>query len=464
MYSILPYNISLTLLTDLYQLTMAYGYWKSGKDEQIATFNLFFRRHPFGGNYTIVSGLAYVLDFLNNFKFRKEDIDYIKRLKLFDRDFLDYLKDLKLSVTVDAIPEGTIVFPREPLIRVTGPILQCQLLETALLNIINFNTLIATKASRICLAADGDPVLEFGLRRAQGIDGGISASRAAYIGGCSATSNVLAGRLYGIPVKGTHAHSWVMSFDSEREAFFEYANAMPKNCVFLVDTYNTITGIMNAVRIASGNGLKLAGIRLDSGNLLELSKAARSLLDDHGYKDTAIIASNDLDEYQIAELKKGGAKIDMWGVGTNLITAKDDPALGGVYKLAAIEYDRLTTNKMKFSDDPAKATIPGIINVSRNIVAGRAAGDTIYLEHGDGTPYSTPNKLWSKPGKYHSLLKPVWKRRIKKQMVEETVEDIRKRVKTQLVLFDYGRNECYPVDLSRSVKDEISYLERTIIK
>ena len=333
------------LLTDLYQLTMAYGYWKSGRSELEAAFHLFFRKAPFQSGFTIAAGLATAIDFLKSFHFTDADLQFLATLTgndnrpLFEPGFLEYLRTLRFCCDVDAIPEGSVVFPNEPLLRIKGPILQCQLLETALLNLLNFQSLIATKAARICLAARGEPVLEFGLRRAQGVDGALAASRAAYIGGCAATSNVLAGKIFGIPVRGTHAHSWVMSFDDEREAFLAYAEAVPNNCVFLVDTYDTLEGVRHAVETGKWlreHGYEMVGIRLDSGDLAWLSIEARKILDEAGFPKAVIIASNNLDEHIIASLKEQGAQINVWGVGTKMITAYDQPALGGVYKLSAI--------------------------------------------------------------------------------------------------------------------------------
>ncbi|HXT99615.1 MAG TPA: nicotinate phosphoribosyltransferase, partial [Polyangia bacterium] len=324
------------LLTDLYQLTMAYGYWKSARADDEAVFSLFFRKAPFGSGYTVACGLAPVIDYIEGFRFQPDDLEYLGGLtgndggRLFEKAFLDYLAELRPAVTVHGIPEGTVVFPHEPLLRIQGPILQCQLLETALLNIINFDTLVATKAARVCLAAQGDSVLEFGLRRAQGRDGALAASRAAHVGGCAATSNVLAGKCFGIPVRGTHAHSWVMSFDTEREAFQAYADVMPNNCVFLVDTYDTLEGVHNAIAVARDlrrRGKELVGIRLDSGDLAWLSVQARKLLDEAGFPNAIIVASNDLDEHLIQSLKAEGAAIGVWGVGTKLCTAYDQPAL-----------------------------------------------------------------------------------------------------------------------------------------
>ncbi len=297
---------------------------------------------------------------------------------------MNYLSHLKLNVDIDAIEEGRVVFANEPLLRVTGPMLQCQLLETALLNIINFQTLVATKACRVSMAAKGDMVLEFGLRRAQGNDGALAASRAAYIGGCHATSNVLAGKMFGIPVRGTHAHSWVMSFDDERTAFEKYAHAMPNNCIFLVDTYDTLDGVRNAIRVGlklKESGHKMIGIRLDSGDLAYLSIAARQMLDEAGLVEASIVASNDLDERLIVSLKQQGARINVWGVGTKLVTAYDQPALGGVYKLAAIEEAGRWVPKIKLSEQTIKTSIPGKLQVRRFVDdTGIARADMIINE------------------------------------------------------------------------------------
>jgi nicotinate phosphoribosyltransferase len=378
------------LLTDLYQLTMAYGYWKAGKADQEAVFHLLFRKQPFQGGFTLSCGLADSIQYLLGFKFEKSDLDYLGQLKgndgkrLFEPAFLKYLGKLKLHLNVDAIPEGTVVFPQEPLLRIRGSILQAQLVETALLNLINFQSLIATKAARVCLAAQSDPVVEFGLRRAQGIDGALTASRAAYVGGCVGTSNVLAGKVFGIPVKGTHAHSWVMSFDNELDAFKTYADALPNNCMFLVDTFDSLKGVRHAIEVGKRlrkRGYKLAGIRLDSGDLAYLSIQARKLLDAAGFKKTTIIASNDLNEHLITSLKQQGAAINMWGVGTMLVTAYDQPALGGVYKLSAIRKpDRTWEHKIKLSEQAAKVTNPGVLQVRRFRKGNEFIGDAIYDE------------------------------------------------------------------------------------
>lgn len=424
------YSDSLATLTDLYQLTMAYSYWKSNLHEQEACFHLFFRKNPFNGNFAIMAGTEYVANYLENFRFRKDDCEYLSTLtapngsRLFDQSFLNYLAKMKFSCTVDAVREGTVVFPNEPLIRIRGPIIQCQLLETALLNIINFQTLIATKAARICAAAAGDKVVEFGLRRAQGIDGGLASSRAAYIGGCAATSNVLAGKLFDIPVVGTHAHSWVMSFDNEAEAFESYAFAMPHNSVFLVDTYDTINGVKEAIKQGKAlreRGFEMTGIRLDSGDLCQLSIIARAMLDDAGFPDANIIASNDLDEYKIVELKKNGAKISAWGVGTNLVTAEDQPALGGVYKLGAIWGRKGWEDKIKLSNDIDKVTNPGVLNVE---VAQCKCGLSVHFiinecpETEEPTAFKSPDlpdhgPNCARPDNYgpgHRILKPLFER------------------------------------------------------
>jgi len=379
------------MLTDLYQITMAFAYWKAGLLDTEACFHLYFRNHPFDGGFTVACGLEQAIEYLRGLRFSQKDTAYLATLTgsdgkpLFGPGFLAWLRDFEFVCDVLAVPEGTVVFPNEPLLRVTGPVAQCQLLETTLLNIINFQTLVATKAARVCRAAEGDPVIEFGLRRAQGPDGGLSASRAAYVGGCVGTSNVLAGQQFGIPVGGTHAHSWVMAFDDELESFLAYAEAMPNNGVFLVDTYDTLAGVRNAIR--AGERLRelghaLVGVRIDSGDLAWLSQRARELLDAAGFADAKIYASNELDEYLIESLKEQGARIDIWGVGTKLATAYDQPALGGVYKLSAIrEMDGVWEPRLKVTEHMAKATTPGLLRVRRYAdEAGAFVGDMIYDE------------------------------------------------------------------------------------
>jgi len=379
---------SLALLTDLYELTMACAYWKSGMADTEAAFHLSFRQPPFAGGFTVACGLGTTIEYLREFRFTESDLAYLRTITgrdqqpLFERAFLDWLGELRLACDVEALPEGTVVFPHEPLVRVEGPIAQAQILETALLNFMNFQSLIATKAARVCLAAQGEPVIEFGLRRAQGIDGGLTASRAAYVGGCAGTSNLLAGKLYGIPVAGTHAHSWVMAFDTELEAFAAYARALPNNCIFLVDTYNSLAGVGHAVEIGRRlrqQGHDLAGIRLDSGDLAHLSIQARKILDDAGFAGAVIVGSNDLDEHLIDSLKEQKAKINVWGVGTRLVTGYDDPALGGVYKLSAIRRpDGAWEPKLKLSEQAAKVTNPGLLQVRRFRSAAQFIGDAIY--------------------------------------------------------------------------------------
>ena len=421
-------NPNTPLLTDLYQLTMAAGYWKSGMAEREAVFHLFFRRLPFAGGYAVAAGLGDVVRWLEGFRFEAEDLDYLAILTgrdgkpLFEAGFLEFLRGLRWECDVDAIPEGTVVFPHEPLVRVRGPLLQAQLVETALLNIVNFQTLIATKAARVCEAARGEPVLEFGLRRAQGPDGAVMASRAAFIGGCAATSNVLAGKIHGIPVKGTHAHSWVMSFDSELEAFEAYAEAMPNNCIFLVDTYDTLEGVRHAVEVGRQlreRGHELAGVRLDSGDLAWLSVEARRILDEAGFPGAAIVASNDLDEHLIESLKHQGAKIGVWGVGTQMVTGGDQPALGGVYKLGAIRHEAGEWEpKIKLSEQAIKVSNPGIQQVRRFTLGNTFCGDAIFDEElgcADPVEIAHPvdpqrHKRMPAGAEFEDLLKPVFRR------------------------------------------------------
>lgn len=377
------------MLTDLYQLTMAQAYLAAGIAETQGCFHLYFRANPFGGGYAVCAGLEQAIAHLQSFRFGVEDTAYLREQRgsdggpLFSEEFLAWLMAARFSCDVDAVPEGTVVFPREPLLRVSGPLPMCQIVETSLLNIVNYQTLVATKASRCCFAAEGDPVIEFGLRRAQGPDGGLSASRAAFIGGCSGTSDVLAGMRYGIPVMGTHAHSWVMAFDSEAEAFEAYARALPNNVTLLVDTYDTLEGVRNAVDVGHRlreRGHELLGVRIDSGDLAWLSRKAREILDEGGFPDARIIASNELDEHLIVSLKDQGAAIDVWGVGTKLVTAWDQPALGGVYKLSAIRTPGDPwTPRVKVSEQTAKVTMPGILGVRRfRRDDGSWAGDMIY--------------------------------------------------------------------------------------
>ena len=445
----------MALLTDLYELTMAYAYWKSATAGKEAVFYLSFREPPFKGGFTIACGLAHAISYLQSLRFDDSDLAYLKTLAasdkkpLFDNAFLEELGRFRFTCDVDAVPEGTVVFPHEPLLRVQGPILQAQLIETALLNFINFQSLIATKAARICLAAQSDPVIEFGLRRAQGIDGGLTASRAAYIGGCAGTSNVQAGQRYGIPVSGTHAHSWVMSFDSEVQAFEAYARTLPNSCTFLVDTYDSLTGVRHAIeagRKLRAEGFDLAGIRLDSGDLAYLSIRARKLLDEAGFNKTLILASNDLDEHIINSLKQQGSKISAWGVGTQLVTAYDHPALGGVYKLSALrEPGGIWQPKLKLSEQAAKTTNPGLLQIRRFAPSREFIGDAIYdisrpipCEFTVVDPLDpTRRKHMPADATQEDLLVPIFRNG---QLVYQppALQDLRKRTKQQLDMLHPG--------------------------
>jgi nicotinate phosphoribosyltransferase len=447
-------NISYALLTDLYQLTMASSYFQKGYQNIEAVFHLFYRRAPFNGGFTITSGLQAAIDHLKNFSFQEEDISYLATLKnpdlspLFPQEFLKYLENFTFSCDIDAMEEGSIAFPYEPLVRVKGPLIEAQIIETLLLNTLNFPTLIATKAARICLAANKNPVVEFGLRRAQGQDGGITASRASYIGGCEATSNFLAGKLFGIPVKGTHAHSYVMIFPSELEAFLAYADTNPSNCVLLLDTYNTVKAIEHAIETGHrlrAKGYALAGVRLDSGDLTYLSCLCRKKLDDAGFKETKIIATNDLNENIIQDLRVQGAKIDSFGVGTSLVTAFDHPALDGVYKLSAIKHPNQEWQyRLKLSEQMHKISNPGILQVRRfSNNEGIYLSDAIYDIHSNIDqgciiidPFDpTRQKSLKKELASKDLLIPIFR---KGQCVYScpNIHSIRDRVKIELTKLD----------------------------
>lgn len=381
---------NLTLLTDLYQLTMMQGYFENKVNNHRVVFDLFYRKNPSGNGYAICAGLEQAIGYIKNIRFEEDDIQYLRSLGIFKEDFLTYLKDFKFTGDIDAIPEGTIVFPDEPLMRITAPIFEAQFVETTLLNLINHQSLIATKAARVVRAADGDTVLEFGLRRAQGPDAGLLGARAAIIGGCHGTSNVLTGQKFDVPVSGTHAHSWVMSFEKEIDAFRAYAKIFPTKCILLVDTYDTLeSGIPNAIKVfdemkQQGELKGTYGIRLDSGDLAYLSKKARQMLDEAGYQDAIISASCDLDEYLIADLKRQKAAITLWGVGTKMITSADCSAFGGIYKLVA-QKDKGDhyTPKIKISDNPEKVTNPGVKKVVRlyDKLTHKVKADVICLEH-----------------------------------------------------------------------------------
>ncbi|MBR0190071.1 MAG: nicotinate phosphoribosyltransferase [Clostridia bacterium] len=460
---------NLTLLTDLYQLTMMNGYLKENRREETAVFDVFFRQNGMI-TYSVACGLEQTVDYILNLRFGKEEIAYLKSLGIFDDDFLEYLKGFKFTGDVYAVPEGTIVFPGEPILTVKAPIMQAQLVETAILNNINFQTLIATKAAKIRYAAKNDIVMEFGLRRAQAPDAGIYGARAAVIGGCNSTSNVLAGKMFDIPVAGTHAHSWVMNFKDEYTAFKAYVDVYPDNALLLVDTYDTLKqGVPNAIRVfkeLKQKGYAPKGIRLDSGDLAYLSKKAREMLDEAGFPDTIICASGDLDEYSIYSLKNQGAAINSWGVGTKLITSADMPALGGVYKLSAImaEGDKALTPKIKISENVEKITNPGFKNIYRvyDKSSGKAEADFIYLR--DEKPYDTakplvlthPTERWKKITFENYELRPLQEDIIKDgKLVYKlpTLKEIKAYTERELYSFwdEYKRLDkphVYKVDLS----------------
>ena len=407
---------NLTLLTDLYELTMMQGYFKANNHKRVI-FDLFFRKNPFQGGYAIMCGLEQLIEYIEDLHFTDEDIKYLRSTGQFDDYFLGSLKDFRFTGNIDAIPEGTVVFPNEPLVKIKAPIDQAQLIESAVLNIINHQSLIATKAARVVSAARGSGIMEFGLRRAQGPDAAIYGARAAVIAGCVGTSNVLAGQKFNIPVMGTHAHSWIMSFPTEYEAFRTYAQLYPENCILLVDTYDTLaSGLPNAIRVfreLKDEGVEFGsyGIRLDSGDLAYLTKQARIMLDESGFSDAKISASGDLDEYLVESLIAQGAKIDAWGIGTKLITAKDNPAFGGVYKLAAIEGDSgEMIPKIKISENTVKITNPGDKVIYRIYGEhGTIFADLIALAHerfDENEPLELfdPKETWKRtimePGKY----------------------------------------------------------------
>ena len=470
-------TMNLTLLTDFYELTMMQGYFKTQNTEKVV-FDAFYRKNPCDGGYAIAAGLDQVIDYIKNLRFSKEDIAYLRSLNTFDEDFLNYLADFRFSGDIYAIPEGTVVFPREPLVKVVAPIMEAQLVETAILTIINHQSLIATKASRVVCAAKGDGIMEFGLRRAQGPDAGIYGARAAVIGGCAGTSNVLTGQMFNVPVLGTHAHSWIMSFPDEYTAFKTYAKMYPEACILLVDTYDVLeSGVPNAIRVfkemrAEGLPMKGYGIRIDSGDLAYLSKKAYQMLEAEGFGDAIISASSDLDEYLIDSLKTQGAKINSWGVGTRLITANDNPAFGGVYKLAAVKDADSTefTPKIKLSENTEKVTNPGNKTVYRiySKKTGKIKADLICLADEKFDPEETmvifdPVDTWKKTkvlgGTYElrELLVPVIKGG-KSVYKSPSVMELRDYCKQeQNTLWDESRRFVNPqkvyVDLSQKLWD-----------
>lgn len=459
-----------TLLTDFYQLTMMNGYLKNNVHNDIVVFDLFFRKNPSENSYTIICGLEQVINYIENLQFSEEDIDYLRSLNSFDEEFFQVLREFKFTGDIYSVPEGSVMFPYEPILRIKATCFEAQLIETALLNMINFQSLIATKAARVCTAAKGDPVLEFGLRRAQGPDAAIYGARAAYIGGCAGTSNVLAGKMFNIPVSGTQAHSWIQKFDSELEAFRAYAKIYPHNCLLLVDTYDTLkSGVPNAITIFQElreQGYTPAGIRIDSGDIAYLSKEARRLLNAAGFPEVKIVASSDLDEDVINSLKIQEAAVDSWGVGTNLITSKGCPALGGVYKLAAVEENGGLVPKIKISENPEKITNPGYKKVVRiyDNSGEFALADVIMLEDeviDTNKPYTIfhPIYTWKKKTFVHysvrELLVPIF---LGGELVYErkSTNEIREYAKTELATLwpEYkrlNRPQLYKVDLSEKL-------------
>jgi len=475
---------NLTLLTDLYQLTMMQGYFEYGITDKSVVFDMFYRKNPYNGGYAICAGLEQVIDYINNLHFTEADIAYLKSLNIFKDEFLAMLRTFKFTGEIYAVPEGTIVFPNEPLLRVKSNIIEAQFIETAILNIINHQSLIATKASRVCLAAQGDTVLEFGLRRAQGPDAGTYGARAAIIGGCTGTSNVLSGQIFGLPISGTHAHSWVMSFDTELEAFRAYANIFPEKAILLVDTYDTLgSGIPNAIQVFDelrevGKLTGIYGIRLDSGDLAYLSKKARRMLDAAGYEQAIISASSDLDENLITDLKLQGAKISLWGVGTRLITSEGWGAFGGVYKIVATEnkYGEFIP-KIKLSDNVAKVTNPGIKKIVRfydkehhKIKVDIVALDDEHYDETQTVIASDHNARWKKmalfPGKYtlRELLVPIFQDGVCVYESPSILEIAAYAKKEMATLWEehtrFINPEIMPVDLS----DKLYFLKDEMLK
>ncbi|MCL2854414.1 MAG: nicotinate phosphoribosyltransferase [Defluviitaleaceae bacterium] len=465
-----------SLLTDFYQLTMMQARFRAGDTCQNAIFDMFIRENPGGNGFSVFAGLAQFVEYIDNLGFDGEDVGYLQGLGIFDDDFLEYLREFRFTGDISAMAEGSVFFPTEPVVIVKAPLIQANFIETAMLNILNHQSLIATKAARVCHAAGDDDVLEFGLRRAQGADAGVLGARAAIIGGCAATSNVLAGKKFGLPLRGTHSHSWVMSFDCELKAFRQYANAFPDKCILLVDTFDTInSGVPNAIKVfgemrAKGVKLQNYGIRLDSGDLAYLSKIARQMLDDAGYKDARISASSDLDEDLIQSLKLQGAKIDVWGVGTRLITSMQAPAMGGVYKLVAAEEDGRMMPKIKLSENPAKVTIPGKKKVWRIYDANhnKIKADLIMLVEetlntGKNLTLFDPKDPWKKmhltAGEYYAkeLLQPIFEAGKQVYQSPSTLE-IRDFCRNeQQSLWDEHRRlvnpHVMPVDLSQKLYD-----------
>lgn len=457
---------NLTLLTDLYQLTMLNGYFEKNIHEDVVVFDMFFRKNACDGGYTIICGIEQLVEYINNLHFSDEDLKYLKSLGLFSDKFLDFLKNFKFTGDIYAVEEGTIMFPKEPIITVKAPLYQAQLIETALLTIVNFQSLIATKASRVCYAAQGDPVFEFGLRRAQGPDAGTYGARASVIGGCTGTANVLAGKMFDIPVVGTHAHSWVQKFDTELEAFQAYADVYPDNCLLLVDTYDVLnSGVPNAIKVfdnLKAKGHKPKGIRIDSGDLQYLSVEAKKLFEEAGYYDLSYTASNDLDEYTIASLKSSGAAINSWGVGTKLITSAESPSLGGVYKLAGSYSGETLIPKIKVSEEPEKINNPGLKKVIRIYNNENIAEADLIMLHDEEIDTSKPLTIfdptytWKKTTFNNYTVKELQKPLFKNgecKYVSKSVGEVKEYVADQLSTFwdaykRFNNPKTYKVDLS----------------
>lgn len=476
--------LNLTLLTDLYELTMMQGYFKNPTN-QVVVFDAFYRKNPCEGGYAIAAGLEQIIEYVRHLHFAPDDIDYLRSLNIFDTDFLEYLRGFHFTGDIYAVPEGTVVFPREPLLKVIAPVMEAQLIETAILNLLNHQSLIATKASRVVYAAKGDGVMEFGLRRAQGPDAGLYGARAAMIGGCIGTSNVLTGQMFQVPVKGTHAHSWIMSFPDEYTAFKTYAELYPNACILLVDTYDVLnSGVPNAIRVfremkEAGHEMKGYGIRIDSGDLAYLSKQAYKMLDEAGFGDAIISASSDLDEYLIESLKAQGAKINSWGVGTNLITCQDNPAFGGVYKLAAIKdkNDQDFVPKIKLSENVEKVTNPGNKTIYRiyDKTTGKIRADLICLANETFDPEKDmiifdPMATWKKTkiagGSYtlRELLVPVFQ---KGECVytSPTVMEIKDICKKELdTLWDETRRFVNPQEVYVDLSDKLFKIKSELLE
>lgn len=465
--------LNLTLLTDFYQLTMMNGYLSEGKQDEIMIFDMFFRKNPNNGGYTIICGINEVIDYIENLQFSDDDISYLKNLETFSDEFLEYLKNFKFTGEIYAVEEGTILFPNEPIIRVKARAMEAQFIETTILSIINFQSLIATKASRICYAAGNDGVMEFGLRRAQGPEAGLYGAKAAFVGGCIGTSNVLAGKAFDIPALGTMAHSWIQSFPTELDAFRAYAKVYPNKTNLLLDTYDTIgSGLENALIVFKelrSKGYEPLGVRIDSGDLEFLSKEIRKRLDEEGFENVKITASNDLDENTISSLKQQNAKIDSWGIGTKMITSFDWAALGGVYKLSGvIDKNSTVLPKIKISEDASKINNPGYKNIYRiySKEDNKARADLIVLDDeqiDESKPLTIfdPLHTWKKKtfSNYYlkKLLKPLYidgKLQIQKKSVSAIKEYTEKEKENLWTQYKRLVNpEIYKVDLSEKLWD-----------